>query len=157
MPYIVSQQFKEDLLARRVNFQTDIIYAALMTEKHEYSMFNYDWHEVKHNEVKGKGYVSGGQPLLGMKLYRRNGKIIFTSEEPSLSWHDAKFTMKSVALYFPTSDKLIGTVGFDHNKRVNATLTVEWHREGIMNEPCPDEPPQYLTYYLEQQEGSNGR
>lgn len=148
MPQIVSDIFKEDLLLRNINFKTDVINVALMTSKHRYNADDTYWCNVRHNEVEGQGYESGGQTLRNAKFKRGYKTICITGD--NMLWNCASFTMQSIVLYFKNNGKIIGTTGFMQPKTVNdAMFTAMWDSQGIISEYLPDEPPQYLTYYFE--------
>lgn len=154
MPSVTSDIFKKDLLERTIDFKTDAIMVALMTKEHQYKASDSFWCNVQHNEVKGKGYKAGGQPLWSVKLKKDSVAVYVTGDD--LSWGHAKFTMRSVVLYFKHNGKIIGTTGFDFDCTVDdAVFTARWDERGIISEAFPDIPPEFLNYYFNKENGND--
>lgn len=154
MPHIVSDIFKKDLLERTIDFKTDVIKVALMTNHHRYDASDAFWCNVQHNEIAGKGYKAGGQRLHSVEFKKTHKTVYLTGD--NMVWSSAKFTMRSIVLYFERTGKVIGTTGFTEDKSVdNAFFTLQWCREGIIVEYYPDMPPEYLNYYFNKEHGND--
>lgn len=153
MPQIVSDIFRKDLLERTIDFKIDAIAVTLMTKEHQYKASDAFWCNIQHNEIKGEGYISGGQCLKNVRFKKNPESVFITAGD--LIWPSAKFTTKGMALYFPHNGRVIGGIEFDRTYTVNgAMFTLEWNRNGIISEAFPDTPPEYLNYYFNK-ENSN--
>jgi hypothetical protein len=155
MPNIISDVFKKDLLERTIDFGVDIINIALMTEHHEYNASDKLWADVRCNEIKGKGYEAGGQRLCNVQFEKDSNAVHITGD--NVVWHNARFAMRSIVLYFAGSGRIIGTTGFDFDYRVDdAMFTVKWDNRVVIIETFPDVPPEYLNYYFEKEKERDG-
>lgn len=154
MPQIVSDIFRKDLLERTIDFKTDVIMIALMTKEHQYKASDSYWSNVRHNEIKGKGYEAGGQPLHGVR-FRKGAYHVYLMGD-NMVWDKARFTMRSLVLYFKLSGRIIGTTGFDFDYIAGGgAFTTEWDKRGIVSEYLPDMPPEYLNYYFNKENGND--
>ncbi len=146
--HIVYDVFREDLLEKKIDFDKDTISVALMREGFLLTPLDRFWYEVCGNEIRGKGYVAGGNILQNVKVTKKNSKIYICGD--NTIWPSATFSASYVMLYFTETKKLIGCILFPWgvNKVKDALFTVLWDSAGIIVEDNPDDPPQYLKYYL---------
>jgi hypothetical protein len=144
---MISDIFKKDLLERAIDFRTDVVKVALMTKNHQYHASDAFWCNVRHNEIKGRGYKEGGRILRNVKFERSYNNICLKASD--IAWENAVFTTRGIVLYFEYSEKIIGSTDFDKSYTVeDALFKLEWSPRGVLSEYHPDEPPQYLTYCL---------
>ncbi len=147
--------FLKNLTEKKVDFQRDAIRVALMTEDHVHVNDDRAWGQICHNEIGGYGYKRGGKQLSNVKIKERYDTIVLVGDD--IIWRNATFTMRKMVMYFAESKILIATWGaarFGEGRDyivICGNLTIQWHRRGIIVEYFPDEPPEYLKYYLEKE------
>ena len=143
---VVYDIFKEDLLEKKIDFEKNAVSVALMRHGFLLTPLDVTWNDVRGNEIKGKGYVSGGQILQNVSITKKDGRIYITGN--NLIWQSATFSVSYAMLYFAETKKLIGCIKLPEISIINANLALIWHKNGIITEDDPDSPPQYLKYYL---------
>jgi hypothetical protein len=138
--------FKDDLLSKDFCF-SEGIHVALMGKKYKHHDDDLIWGHISRNEIHGSGYEAYGKPLLNMSISKNKGGIHIDGDD--IVWDNAYITAHAIVMYASYTHRLVGSFIFDHGLTCNRKFIIEWNDKGVIYEPNPDEPPQYLTSYLE--------
>lgn len=141
----IHHTFVDAILEKGFDLDADI-YCALMANKHQYDKYQCWWEDVYLDEISGKGYEQGGQILQNVTLTRKEDQICLDADD--VVWKDSEITASSIVLYGGGINMLMATYSISYDWYCNRNFTIQWHERGIITEPYPDDPPQYLTQYL---------
>jgi hypothetical protein len=105
------------------------------------------WQDISQHEIRGRGYLAGGKALRNISISRNESGIRVDGDD--IVWIDASLTAHAMVMFSAYTHGLIASFVFDRRMTCDRKFTIEWNHKGIIHEPNPDEPPQYLTSYLE--------
>lgn len=123
--------------ARRVDWVTDTIKAALTTSSYTPNQDTHTYFSDVTNEISGTGYTAGG-----VALATKSVAYDTTTNETRLiaanaAWTTATFTTRRAVVYKDTgtaaTSPLLGWVDFGADNTVSAgTFTITWDATGVL-------------------------
>ncbi len=119
-----------------LNFTSDTLKCALLTNAHEPSAGHEKLADVVAHEVSGTGYTAGGATLSGVSWSLVEGVAVLDATDPQ--WTEATFTARYAAIYAAKTvgevvNPLVCLLDFGADKSVTAgTFTVQFNTSGIL-------------------------
>ena len=118
--------------ARRVDWATDTIKAALCTSSFTPAQDTQDFYDDLTNEVaNGNGYTTGGETLGTKSVNYDASTNVMSLRAATTSWTSATFTCRYAVVYKDTgsggTSPLLGYVDFGGNEQVSSgTFSIAW-------------------------------
>ena len=140
--------FREDLLDKKVDFETHIFKIALMGNNHELRLTNSLWDEVSKNEINSEGYIAGGEVLRNIKVVIKENDMGVIDAD-NIAWWKINSSVRYMIWYNFTTSRLCGCFDLGHTYSVDNTMfKIIWHELGLLYDHPLSLPPQYLDYYI---------
>lgn len=122
-----------------IDFDTDSIYAMLVTSAYTPDQDAHTKRSDVTNEVVGTGYTAGGQALTGkaVTVDTTDNEGVFDANDTV--WSSSTITARGTVLYksrggASSADELIAYLDFTTDKISSAgNFTIAWNAEGIIN------------------------
>ncbi len=131
--------FKGATMKADIDLETDSIKVALFTSSYTPNIDTQDFFNDLTGEVAaGGGYTSGGQALANKTVTTDNTDDEGVFDADDVAWTSSTITARYAVIYKDTgvasTSALAGYIDFGSDQSsVNATFTIAWAAEGIVN------------------------
>jgi hypothetical protein len=131
----IYNRVRTDILTKKIDFSSDTIKVALMTNSHVFDATHLTWEDVSANEIPESGnigYTSGGNTITGMSV---SGIVPGTAKwnGADVQWSTATFTAYHAVAYDTSSadsgsaGTLLFSIDFNEPKDVLAeNFIIRW-------------------------------
>lgn len=139
MPSKLYGQFLQQALNKEVDWDTDTIKVALLTNAYtpDQDAHNY-FDDVVANEVTGTGYTQGGITLSNKTNTYSSSTNVIVLDADDVTWSSSTITARYAVVYDATpatnaTKPLIGYVDFGSDQSSsNGNFTITWDATGIV-------------------------
>jgi hypothetical protein len=139
MPSKLYGQFLSQALNKEIDFDTDTIKVALLTNAYtpDQDAHNY-YDDVVANEVSGTGYTAGGSTLANKTNSYNSATNVIVLDADDVTWSSSTITARYAVIYDATpatnaTRPLIGYVDFGSDQSSsNGNFTITWDATGIV-------------------------
>jgi hypothetical protein len=139
MPSKLYGQFLSQALNKEIDFDTDTIKVALLTNAYtpDQDAHNY-YDDVVANEVSGTGYTAGGNTLANKTNTYNSATNVIVLDADDVTWSSSTITARYAVIYDATpatnaTRPLIGYVDFGSDQSSsNGNFTITWDATGIV-------------------------
>ena len=138
MASLIYNNAKELLLRGDLDFDTDTVFAMLVTSAYSPNIDNHTTRNNVTNEVTGVGYVAGGKEVTNLVVSQDNVDNEGVVDGDDVTWTSSTITARAAVLYkrvgTAATDLLIAYVDFGENKvSSDGDYEIQWNSEGIIN------------------------